>query len=87
MSVIYKQQFLIWLANNIYLAALCASMLSVCFLISRITRVTRQVRIAYGIAVLNVLWAVASIATIAFQCKLPIPWRTRPHSRCIDVVS
>ena len=83
----YRQHFLAWLAAMLYYLAICFSLLSVCFLIIRITKRTEQARIAYAVAAVTGVWAVVALFILAFQCELPHPWKTRPLSRCIDIVS
>ncbi|KAI7168837.1 hypothetical protein KC316_g9064 [Hortaea werneckii] len=40
----------------------------------------------YGIAVATVAWAIAGMATTAFECELPHPWETHDASaNCIDL--
>ena len=85
-STLNYQHLLGWVSAFMFLLALCFSMLSVCFLIARVTKRTEQVRIAYAIAALTVLWGVISIFVVAFQCDLPQPWQTVPRSRCFNIV-
>lgn len=86
-SVSDRQHLLGWVGSFFYLTALTFSMLSVCFLIARVTKRTSQVHIAYTIAGLTGLWGLVSIFILGFQCRLPNPWITRPHTRCIPLVS
>lgn len=81
-----RQRILAYTANQFYIASLCFSILSVSFLIARVTRRTKQVRWAYSIAVLTGLWAVTSMFYLAFDCKLPRPWERHPRSRCHNIV-
>jgi hypothetical protein len=82
-----RQHQLGWVATFFFLLALGFSMLSVCFLIERVTKRTNQARTAYGVAALTVVWMVVAMLVVGFQCRLPTPWITRPPSRCIDLVS
>lgn len=86
-SVAQQQQLLSWIAALLFILALCFAMLSVCFLIVRITKRTSQVWLAYAIAVVTSVWAVIALFLIAFMCHLPRPWVTTPLSRCGDIVS
>lgn len=85
-SIEERQLILGWAAGFFYYAALCFSMLSVCFLLVRITKRTDQVRIAYGIAILTAVWGVSAVFVLAFQCTPPRPWDIQPRSRCINLV-
>ena len=85
-SRIDRQYVLSWAGTVFFYMALCFSMLSVCFLIVRVTKRTDQVRIAYGIAILTGLWGFVSVLTLAFQCDLPNPWDIEPRNRCIHLV-
>ena len=40
---------------------------------------------AKGVIVLSLLWAVAAVVAIAFQCGLPRPWEVRSH-HCFNQV-
>ena len=40
---------------------------------------------AKGVIVLNLLWAIAAVVAIAFQCRLPRPWEVRSH-HCFNQV-
>ena len=82
-----RQEKLAWVGTFFYLLALGFSMLSVCLLIVRVTKRTQQVKIAYSIAILTLIWTVASCFVVGFQCRLPTPWVTRPLTRCINLVS
>jgi hypothetical protein len=82
-----RQEKLAWVGTFFYLLALGFSMLSVCFLIARVTKRTGQGKIAYAIAVLTAVYTVICCFVIGFQCRLPTPWVTRPHTRCIGLVS
>lgn len=79
------QRILGWLAVLCYVQASCFSILSVTFLLIRVTRLTAQARPAYLAAFSTGLWCLISTTILLFQCRLPAPWRTRPHSRCIDI--
>jgi len=79
------QHLLAWLATLAFNMALAFSMLSMCFLIVRVTKMTSQATPAYVAAGLTTLWAVVALFFIAFQCKLPYPWQTRPRRRCLDL--
>lgn len=86
-ALIEKQQLLSWIAGLLYILALCFAMLSICCLIIRITTHTGQGWIAKTIAAVGIIWAVVAFFLIAFICKLPHPWITRPLDRCVDIVS
>jgi hypothetical protein len=85
-ATVNRQRLLGWINNQFYLATLCFSMLSVCFLIVRVTKRTEQVRLAYAIAILTVLWAVISMPTVALDCAVPHPWIISPRSRYTNIV-
>lgn len=70
-----------------YVQASCFSLLSVTFLLVRVAKCTSQARPAYLVAGATGLWCLTSTTIILFQRRLPAPWRTRPHSRCIDIYS
>ncbi len=86
-QVVEKQRLFAWTVNQIYLVALCLSMLSVCFLLARVTQRTAQVRLAYAIAASTVVWCLISWMVYAFECDLPGPWMSSPRSRCTNIVS
>lgn len=79
------QRVLGWLAVLCYVQASCFSILSITFLLVRVTRLTSQARPAYLVAGATGLWCLIATTIILFQCRLPQPWRTRPHIRCIDI--
>ena len=82
-----RQELFAWVSTLFYVLAIGFSLLSVCFLIERVTKRTSQVRIALCIAMFTALWMGVSLLVVAFQCKLPTPWMTWPRSGCIDIVS
>ncbi|KAI7239562.1 hypothetical protein KC343_g9034 [Hortaea werneckii] len=86
-TTINWSSFLLWLSGYFYYMAQALSMLSVCFLLARIVRHRKMARGCYGIAVATVAWALAGMATTAFECGLPRPWETHDASaNCIDLL-
>jgi hypothetical protein len=85
-ATLNQQRILAYIANQFYIASLSFSMLSITFLIARVTRRTKQVRWAYAVATMTSLWAVTSMFYLAFDCKFPKPWNHHPRSRCHNVV-
>ncbi|RMZ06212.1 hypothetical protein D0860_05630 [Hortaea werneckii] len=75
-TTINWSSFLLWLSGYFYYMAQALSMLSVCFLLARIVRHRKMAWGCYGIAVATVAWALAGMATTAFECELPRPWET-----------
>ncbi|KAI7267546.1 hypothetical protein KC345_g7897 [Hortaea werneckii] len=85
-TTINWSSFLLWLSGYFYYMAQALSMLSVCFLLARIVRHRKMAWGCYGIAVATVAWALAGMATTAFECGLPRPWETHDASaNCIDL--
>ncbi|KAK5165517.1 uncharacterized protein LTR77_009046 [Saxophila tyrrhenica] len=84
-STVNLQRLLAWSNNQIYIGTLAFSMLSVCFLIARVSKQTEQARFAYIIAGLTTLWAVICMPVLALECDLPRPWITSPRSRCTNI--
>ena len=74
-----------WIGVLCFLQASCFSMLSITFLILRVTKQTSHARPAHLLALATALWDLTATTIILFQCRLPQPWKTRPHSRCIDI--
>lgn len=87
LQVRVRQELFAWVATLFFVLAVGFSMLSVSFLIARVTRRTSQVGGAYAIAGLTALWMGASCCVVAFQCQLPRPWIVWPRTGCIDIVS
>lgn len=86
-TTINWSSFLLWLSGYFYYMAQALSMLSVCFLLARIVRHRKMAWGCYGIAVATVAWALAGMATTAFECGLPRPWETHDATaNCIDLV-
>lgn len=86
-AIANTQRILGWVTVICFVQATCFSMLSVTFLLMRVTQHTTRARPAYFAALATVLWCLTSTIIICFQCRMPEPWRTRPHSRCIDIYS
>lgn len=87
-TTINWSSFLLWLSGYFYYMAQALSILSVCFLLARIVRHRKMAWGCYGIAVATVAWAIAGMATTAFECELPHPWETHDASaNCIDLVN
>ncbi|KAI7239906.1 hypothetical protein KC330_g1647 [Hortaea werneckii] len=85
-TTINWSSFLLWLSGYFYYMAQALSILSVCFLLARIVRHRKMAWGCYGIAVATVAWAIAGMATTAFECELPHPWETHDASaNCIDL--
>ncbi|KAI7354495.1 hypothetical protein KC320_g3408 [Hortaea werneckii] len=85
-TTINWSSFLLWLSGYFYYMAQALSMLSVCFLLARIVRHRKMAWGCYGIAVATVAWALAGMATTAFECGLPRPWETHDATaNCIDL--
>jgi len=75
-----------YVSSFMYIAAIGSVKLSVLVIfynILAIQRWARRIVIATGVFVLA--WSVASILAIAFQCKMPQPWKM-DHSRCSNMV-
>ncbi|KAI7080731.1 hypothetical protein KC327_g93 [Hortaea werneckii] len=86
-TTINLSSFLLWLSGYFYYMAQALSMLSVCFLLARIVRHRKMAWGCYGIAVATMAWALAGMATTAFECGLPWPWETHDATaNCIDLV-
>ncbi|KAI6849360.1 hypothetical protein KC327_g4439 [Hortaea werneckii] len=86
-TTINWSSFLLWLSGYFYYMAQALSMLSVCFLLARIVRHRKMAWGCYGIAVATVAWALAGMATTAFECELPRPWETHDATaNCIDLL-
>lgn len=85
--IVRRQQQMAWVANMSFILALCFAILSVSYLLVRITKLTSLVRVTYAVPIATSLWAVVAFCLITFQCKLPDPWDFEPQSRCIDIVS
>ncbi|RMY74684.1 hypothetical protein D0862_14068 [Hortaea werneckii] len=86
-TTINWSSFLLWLSGYFYYMAQALSMLSVCFLLARIVRHRKMAWGCYGIAVATVAWALAGMATTAFECGLPRPWETHDATaNCIDLL-
>ncbi|KAI6892539.1 hypothetical protein KC318_g12066 [Hortaea werneckii] len=86
-TTINWSSFLLWLGGYFYFMAQALSILSVCFLLARIVRHRKMAWGCYGIAVATVAWAIAGMATTAFECELPHPWETHDASaNCIDLL-
>ncbi|KAI7376679.1 hypothetical protein KC336_g19716 [Hortaea werneckii] len=87
-TTINWSSFLLWLSGYFYYMAQALSMLSVCFLLARIVRHRKMAWGCYGIAVATAAWAIAGMATTAFECELPRPWeRHDAGAKCIDLVN
>lgn len=86
-SVVRRQQQMAWIANMFFILALCFAILSVSYLLVRITKLTSLVRVTYAVPIATFVWAVVAFCLVTFQCKLPDPWVFEPQSRCIDLVS
>lgn len=84
-STANMQRILGWLAVLAFVQASTFSILSITFLLIRVTHLTSQARPAYLVAAATALWSLTATTIILFQCALPQPWKTRPHSRCIDI--
>lgn len=84
-AALETQRILGWLATLTYVHASAFSILSITFLLIRVTHLTSQARPAYLVAAATALWSLTATTIILFQCALPQPWKTRPHSRCIDI--
>ncbi|KAI7486153.1 hypothetical protein KC351_g3487 [Hortaea werneckii] len=85
-TTINWSSFLLWLSGYFYYMAQALSMLSVYFLLARIVRHRKMAWGCYGIAVATVAWALAGMATTAFECELPRPWETHDATaNCIDL--
>ncbi|KAI7467974.1 hypothetical protein KC351_g13834 [Hortaea werneckii] len=86
-TTINLSSFLLWLSGYFYYMAQALSMLSVCFLLARIVRHRKMAWGCYGIAVATMAWALAGMATTAFECGLPWPWETHDATaNCIDLL-
>ncbi|RMY44908.1 hypothetical protein D0865_10255, partial [Hortaea werneckii] len=86
-TTINWSSFLLWLSGYFYYMAQALSILSVCLLLARIVRHRKMAWGCYGIAVATVAWAIAGMATTAFECELPHPWETHDTSaNCIDLL-
>ncbi|KAI6842430.1 hypothetical protein KC340_g1906 [Hortaea werneckii] len=85
-TTINLSSFLLWLSGYFYYMAQALSMLSVCFLLARIVWHRKMAWGCYGIAVATMAWALAGMATTAFECGLPRPWETHDATaNCIDL--
>ncbi|KAI6827879.1 hypothetical protein KC340_g9416 [Hortaea werneckii] len=85
-TTINWSSFLLWLSGYFYYMAQALSILSVCLLLARIVRHRKMAWGCYGIAVATVAWAIAGMATTAFECELPHPWETHDASaNCINL--
>lgn len=86
-SWLYDFELYIWLALMLYTVCLMASLLSVAFLICRITKYRPHLILTYSLAAATGIWGVVCVGVQAFQCGLPSPWLFSSGSRCISKVS
>ncbi|KAI5777089.1 hypothetical protein EDC01DRAFT_624550 [Geopyxis carbonaria] len=69
----------------LYLPALAASKLATLWFIATLARTPANRAMCTAIILFTLLWTVAALFTIAFQCPLPHPWATlAPEPRCIN---
>jgi hypothetical protein len=71
----------------LYISAICFSKLSLLILfytVVAVHRMHRRLMVAFGTFV--VVWSIASLLVIAFQCELPRPW-DMITLRCLNMVS
>jgi hypothetical protein len=70
----------------LYISAICFSKLSILVLfytVVAVHRMHRRLMLAFGTFVM--VWSIASLLVIAFQCELPRPWDVRTL-RCFNMV-
>jgi hypothetical protein len=71
----------------LYISSLCFSKLSLLVLFYTVVAIQRTHRLlvsAFGAFI--VIWSIASIVVVAFQCKLPRPWEIMTL-QCFNTVS
>ncbi|OQO09631.1 hypothetical protein B0A48_05033 [Cryoendolithus antarcticus] len=73
-----------WANQYMGVLVLGFSKLSACFLLARMTKTQKHLRVAYTIATVVVMWALQSMLSASFQCKLPHPWLTKPPNTCMN---
>ncbi|KND88390.1 hypothetical protein TOPH_07024 [Tolypocladium ophioglossoides CBS 100239] len=71
-----------YVANFLYIVAICSSKCSMSLLIARLTRQTQHLVATHGISGLATTWGIAALFIVGFQCSPPQPWNTADHSLC-----
>src|SRR5271163_3662227 len=70
----------------LYIAAICAAKCSMFLLIARLTRNKSYTLTCLASIVLTVMWGIAALFVVAFQCRLPTPWNTTTQHACPHLV-
>ncbi|GIZ41192.1 hypothetical protein CKM354_000450600 [Cercospora kikuchii] len=76
-----------WIAEQLYILSEGAALLSISFLIQRITLLRKHHRICFTVAYLIVIWALSSWLLHIFKCPLPRPWDILNADKCLDRVA
>src|SRR5277367_2564939 len=84
-GVVSLQQSL-YAASMLYIAAICAAKCSMFLLIARLTRNKNYILTCLASIVLTVVWGIAALFVVAFQCRLPTPWNTTTQHACPHLV-
>jgi hypothetical protein len=61
-------------SDFLYISALGFAKLSLVTYFYRIVHHRSQRRMVFGLGIFILVWSCASLAAVAFQCKLPTPW-------------
>ncbi|KAI5363087.1 hypothetical protein Slin15195_G104640 [Septoria linicola] len=75
---------LLWLAEQFYILGTAAAMLSICFLICRITSTRKHHAVGYTISALIGAWCIICWNLQIFKCSLPRPWDITEPNKCLD---
>ncbi|PNY23636.1 Uncharacterized protein TCAP_06423, partial [Tolypocladium capitatum] len=76
-----------YVANFLYVVAVCCSKCSMSLLIARLTKKPKHLVASHGVTGFTIMWAIASLFIMGFQCSLPRPWDMPNTGHCSTLVT